>query len=65
MVIFAILDLMFSMTREDYLIKENTEPTIVSDDMVEGDTSLEEEPTCDTSDENEVFGEIEEVHKIR
>lgn len=66
MVIFAILDLMFNMTRED-LINMDEEKTDLSDKyngLVEGDTSFDDESSYDTSTEDEVLGEIEDIPTV-
>ena len=67
MVIFAILDLMFNMTRED-LINMDEEITDLSDKyngLVEGDTSFDDESSYETStDEDEVLGEIEDIPPV-
>ena len=48
------------MRNDDYSI--NTDEDI-DFDMVEGDTSLQEEPSYDPSTEEEVYGEVVDVYK--
>ena len=63
MVIFAILDLMFNMTREDYMTDRINALENLSDrylGLVEGDTSHEEEPDHDDSTEFRIYGDVYE-----
>ena len=61
MVIFVTLGLMCNMRNDDYSI--NTDEDI-DFDMVEGDTSLQDEPDNDPSTEDEVYGEVVETAEV-